>query len=104
MTHEEYMKRKYEEIMKEITPALHAFGVNDFGYEITLSENKNYTESEWLRIGKDYIGCHSNSVSAVIEELVGWLFIRIWCRNRHLGAFKTQTKNVIKQYWKEVSE
>ena len=99
--HEEYMAKKKQEIMASLTPKLNAWGVTDFDYEYTLTEDKKYTDSEWLRIGKDYIGCHSNSVSAVEEEALGWLFIRIWCKSRHLGAFKIQTKNVIQAYWRD---
>ena len=99
--HEEYMMKKKQEIIESLTPKLNAWGVTDFDYEYTLSETKRHTQSEWLRIETDYIGCHSNSVSAVEDEALGWLFIRVWCRNRNLGAFKTQTKNVIKQYWKD---
>ena len=63
-----------------------------------LEAIKDSGQRETLRIGNTRIGCSCNSISAVIEELVGYIFIARW-RDRNLGAFSIQTKNVIKRYW-----
>lgn len=90
MTQEQSKKR--DEVLAAITPICNAFGINDFDYI-------NTDEKERLRIYDLEIGCSCNSVSAVVDELIGYIFVVRWCRNRYLGAFKTQTLNVIKQYW-----
>ena len=89
-----YLERKKVEVLKAIKPICDAFGISDYDY--IVSEEKGI---EMLRIYSQEIMCSYNSVSAVIDELVGYIFIKKWCRNRSLGAFETQTKNVIKRYW-----
>ena len=89
-----YLERKKVEVLKAIKPICDAFGISDYDY--IVSEEKGI---ERLRIYSQEIMCSCNSVSAVIDELVGYIFIKKWCRNRSLGAFETQTKNVIKRYW-----
>lgn len=94
----EYLKEKRLEVLEKIKPICEAFGLDDYDYEI--SETACH---EVLRLGETRIGCSSNSISAIVDELIGFLFIKLWCRHRGLGAFATQSKNVIKQYWiKEV--
>lgn len=88
-----YLQKKRAEILEAIRPICNVFGINDYDYEI----NETYN-TEVLRIGDTRIGCSCNSESAVIQELVGYIFIWKW-RGRSLGAFDKQTKNVIKQYW-----
>ena len=88
----EYLKEKRLEVLKEIKPICEAFNITDYDYEIAKG-------IERLRLFDTYIGCSYNSVSAVVDELVGYIFIKRWCRSRTLGAFDKQTKNVIKRYW-----
>lgn len=92
MQDEEYLKEKRLEVLKEIKPICDVFKISDYDYEIA---NGN----ERLRLYNTYIGCSCNSVSAVVDELVGYIFIKKWCRSRTLGAFDKQTQNVIKRYW-----
>ena len=80
--------------MKTIKPICDAFHIKDYDYVI-----KKTGQRETLRIGEIEIGCSMNSISAVVDELIGYIFITRWCRNRYLGTFSTQTKNVIRQYW-----
>ena len=89
-----YLAEKRLDVLKEIKPICEAFKITDYDYEVDTGKG-----SEHLRIYSTKIGCASNSISAVVDELVGYIFIKTWCRNRYLGAFSTQTKNVIKQYW-----
>lgn len=89
-----YLIAKRDEILAEIKPICEAFNINDYDYIIDVETGK-----EQLRLYETLIGCASNSISAVVDELIGYIFIKIWCGNHSLGAFSTQCKNVIRQYW-----
>jgi len=90
----EYMQSKRLEVLKAIKPICEAFNIKDYDYELQETGQR-----EILRIGEIRIGCSSNSISAVVNELIGYIFITIWCRSRGLGAFDTQSKNIIRRYW-----
>lgn len=87
-----YYKAKKAEVMEAITPICEAFGIKDFDYIID-------DKQERLRLNDTYIGCALNSVSAVVNELIGYIIVKIYCRNGYLGTFETQTLNYIKRYW-----
>lgn len=87
------IKDKREIILTAIKPICEVFGIADYDYIITESKK------ERLKLNDTYIGCDGNSVSAVIDELIGYIFIKKYCRNRSLGAFDKQTQNHIKRYW-----
>ena len=89
----EQLGAKRIEVLEAIKPICEAFKINDYDYEV-----KDSGQRETLRIGNTRIGCSCNSISAVIEELIGYIFIARW-KDRYLGAFSIQTKNVIKRYW-----
>jgi len=89
----ERLEAKRIEVLEAIKPICEAFKIEDYDYEV-----KESGQREALRIGETRIGCSCNSISAVIEELVGYIFIMKW-RQRYMGAFSIQTKNVIKRYW-----
>ena len=80
-----YLQEKRAEVLKKIKPICEAFG-SDKG------------QTEILRIGTTKIGCSWNSIDAVVQELVGYLFV-FYFRERALGHFKTQVFNEIKCYW-----
>ncbi len=84
---------KRERILIAITPICEVFGIVDYDYLIDA------TGKERLKLNDTYIGCSGNSVSAVIDELIGYIIITRYCRNRSLGTFDKQTKNYIKRYW-----
>lgn len=88
------MEKKRQEVIKAIKPICDAFNIKDYDYII-----KETGQRETLRIGEIRIGCSGNSISAVVDELIGYIFITRWCRNRSLGTFSTQTKNVIRRHW-----
>ena len=90
----EYYANKIRQISEEINPICKVFNINSYGYEI--EENGN----EWLLLNGTKIGCTGNSVSAVIDELIAYVFITRYCKNRSLGAFHKQTINHIKKYWR----
>jgi len=90
----EYLQSKRLEVLEAIKPICEAFNIKDYDYEV-----EHPGQHETLRIGEIRIGCSSNSISAVVNELIGYIFITIWCRGRGLGAFDTQSKNIIRRYW-----
>ena len=90
----EYLKAKRIEVLEAIKPICDAFKITDYDYEIREMGHK-----EVLRVNDTRIGCSCNSVRAVVNELIGYIFIKRWCHDNYLGAFSTQAKNVIRQYW-----
>ena len=95
MTKERYkeLKNKREEVLKAIKLICEAFNI-DYDYIIKEEE-----QTETLVLNGQKIGCSCNSIEAVINEVIGYIFVKIYCRNNYIGAFRTQTLNVIKQYW-----
>ncbi len=87
----EYLLKKRLEVLENINPICKAFNIKDYDY---IVDDKG---REQLRIEDTYIGCSCNSISATIEELVGYIFVVYW-KYRTL-PFKTQTFNAIKSYW-----
>ena len=90
----EYLKKKRLEVLEKIKPICEVFGIKDYDYIV-----RDYGQRETLRIGNTYIGCSCNSINGTINELIGWIFIKIYCHDRYLGAFEKQTLNVIRRYW-----
>ena len=88
------MNEKREKVMSAIKPICEAFNITDYDYII-----KETGQTETLRLYDTMIGCTDNSVSAVIDEIIGWLFVYRYCRNRSIGAFRTQTLNAVRRYW-----
>lgn len=86
---------KRQEVLDNIKPICDVFGIDKFDYEINRD-----TLSETLVLNNTRIGCSCNSVSAVIEEVVGYIFIKIYCKNRY-WYHKPQTMKAIKNYWWE---
>ena len=86
---------KKERILIALAPICEVFNIDDYDYLI------DETGKEVLKLNDTYIGCSGNSVSAVVDELIGYIIIKKYCRNRSLGVFDKQTKNYIKRYWLE---
>lgn len=94
---EEGMKRLQEkriEVLKAIKPICEAFKIKDYDYVI-----QETGQIETLVLNGQKIGCSCNSIDEVINEVIGYIFVKIYCRNNYIGTFRTQTLNVIKQYW-----
>jgi len=85
---------KRDKVLKAISPIMEAFDIKDYDYEVNNTK-------ETLRIYNTRIGCTANSIDAIIDEIIGYIFINRWCRYRSLGTFSTQAKNVIKRYWEK---
>lgn len=96
MNKEEFKKeleKKRIEVLKEIKPICEAFNLE---YDYIVSAEG---QTETLVLNGQKIGCSYNSISAIINEVIGYIFVKIYCRNNWIGSFRTQTLNVIKQYW-----
>lgn len=89
-----YLEEKRLKVLEEIKPICEAFAITDYDYEL-----KDTRQTEILRIEDTRIACSMNSISAIVNELIGYIFIKIWCRDRSLGAFEAQTKKIITRYW-----
>lgn len=94
-----YYIEKAKQIHAELKPICDAFKITNWSYDITESLYNKAGVREELVIEGQRISCTSNSVSAVLDELIGYIFITRYCRNRSLGAFEKQVKNQIKTYW-----
>ena len=97
MMNQEEQDAKKAEVMEAITPICIAFGIKDFDYILT-------EDHERLRLGNTLIGCSCNSISATVDEVIGYIFVTRYCENRYVGAFRTQIINRIKAYWIKESE
>lgn len=89
----EELKEKRIEVLEAIKPICEAF---DLEYDYIVKEEG---QTETLVLNGQKIGCSYNSVSAVINEVIGYIFVKIYCRDNWIGHFRTQTLNIIKQYW-----
>ncbi len=88
-----YLKNKRIEILNLIKPICESFSIKEYDYVIDED-----TLSETLVLNGQRIGCSSNSMSATVEELVGYIFIKIYCKERY-WYHKPQTINAITKYW-----
>ena len=96
MSKEELMKeleKKRIQVLKEIKPICEAFNLE---YDYIVSTEG---QTETLILNSQKIGCSQTSISAIINEVIGYIFVKIYCRYNWIGPFRTQTLNVIKQYW-----
>lgn len=60
-----YLKQKRDEVLDELKPICEVF---DIEYDYVIDEN---SLSETLVLNNQKIGCSSNSISAIVEELGG---------------------------------
>lgn len=93
MSRIEELNIKRTEVIKAIKPICEAFNLQ---YDYIVKETG---QTETLVLNGQKIGCSCNSIEAIINEIIGYLFVKIYCRNNWIGNFRTQTLNVIKQYW-----
>lgn len=89
----EQLKKKRLEVLEAIKPICEAFNI-EYDYIV-----KKEGQTETLVLNGQKIGCSYNSIEAIINEVIGYIFVKIYCKNNYIGAFRTQTLNVIKQYW-----
>ena len=90
----EYLQKKRLQALESIKPICEAFNITDYDYIV-----QEHGQREVLRLYNVKIGCSCNSIDAIRNELIGFIFLRTWGRDRSMGAFDKQSRNVIKQYW-----
>ena len=88
----EQLKKKRLEVLEAIKPICEAFNI---GYDYIVKE-KGQTET--LVLDDQKIGCSMNSIYAIKNEIIGYIFAEIYCKDKW-WHFKPQTLNYIKQYW-----
>lgn len=91
---ENYANNKRKEVLKRLQPYCTVFNVKEYDYVIDVD-----THSEVLELEGTRIGCTSNSITAIMDEFIGWLFITRYCNHRSLGAYEKVTLNYLKRYW-----
>jgi len=89
----EYLQRKRNQILTMLKPKCEAFGIKKYDYVI----DDELRES--LVLEGTAIGCSCNSVIAVEEELIAYIFVTRW--QRWWGYFEKATKNHVTQYWRK---
>ena len=86
-----YLQNKKIEVLNLIKPICENFSIKvDY---IIEDDNR-----EILQLDETRIGCTCNSMSAIFEELIGYIFIEFYCGNRW-WTHKPQTMKAIKKYW-----
>ena len=80
--------------MKTIKPCCELFEIRDYDYVINRPKG-----IERLVLEGQAIGCLSNSIDAIVLELINYIWINTYADKRCIGAFEKQTMNVLKKYW-----
>lgn len=93
MSNLEYLENKRLQILDLIQPMCSAFSIKYYDYVIDKK-----TLSETLILDNQKIGCSCNSLSAVVEEVIGYIFVKIYCKDRW-WYHKPQAIKSIKKYW-----
>ena len=86
--------KKRDDVIKELKPYCKLFKIKEYDYIIDEERGR-----ELLRLNDTLIGCTGNSMLAIINELIAYVFVTKYCADRNIGHFQKQTLNVIKQYW-----
>lgn len=88
----EELNKKRIEVLKEIKPICEAFNI-DYDYIV-----KEKGQTETLVLNGQKIGCSMNSIYAIKNEVIGYIFAEIYCKDKW-WHFKPHTLKYIKQYW-----
>lgn len=93
----QYLKEKRMKVLNTITPVLRPFGITKVDYEINLE-----TYQETLVIDDTKIGCTCNSIEAILREVIGYLFIKIWVPSSRILRYDPCVEHrieLITHYW-----
>lgn len=90
----QYLKKKRLEVLEEIKPICEAFNIE---YDYIVKEEG---QTETLILDGQKIGCSMNSIYAIKNEIIGYIFAKIYCHDKW-WYHKPQTLKYIKQYWIE---
>lgn len=90
----DFLNDKRVEALEKIKPYCDLFGIDNYDYFVNTNSG-----GEVLKLNNTYIGCTCNSMLAIVDEVIGYIIINRYCKNRTFGAFRKQTMNAVKQYW-----
>lgn len=90
----EDLNKKRNEVLEAIAPICAAFKIDDYDYIVSEAG-----QHETLRIYDTRIGCSCNSIDAVIDEFIGYLFVNT---NAPMAAQPAKTNAAMKA-WMTVS-
>lgn len=93
MSRFEYLKEKQKEVLEAIKPICEVFNLE---YDYIVKEEG---QTETLVLNGQKIGCSMNSIYAIKNEVIGYIFATIYCHD-NWWYHKPQTLKHIKQYWK----
>lgn len=86
------LEEKRKEVLKAIKPICEAFNLR---YDYIVKEGG---QTETLVLDGQKIGCSMNSIYAIKNEIIGYIFAKIYCHDKW-WYFKPHTLKYIKQYW-----
>lgn len=92
----QYLEEKRMKVLNTIIPVLRTFGITKVDYEVNLE-----TYQETLVIDDTRIRCTCNSIEAILQEVIGYLFIKTWVPPRILVSdpYVDHCVEVITHYW-----
>lgn len=93
----QYLEEKRMKVLSTIIPVLRPFGITKVDYEFNLE-----TYQETLVIDDTRIGCTCNSLEAILQEVIGYLFIKTWVPSSRILAYDPCVDHcigIITHYW-----
>lgn len=93
----QYLEEKRMKVLSTIIPVLRPFGITKVDYEVNLE-----TYQETLVIDDTRIGCTCNSLEAILQEVIGYLFIKTWVPSSRILAYDPCVDyciGIITHYW-----
>lgn len=84
--------RREREIKKAIKPFCKIFGIK-YEYFIIMPN------VELLYLNGQQIKCTGDTVEQIRDKVIAYIFVKYYCKNNSIGAFQSQTLNVIKKDW-----
>lgn len=86
------LNMKRTEVLEKIKPICEAFNIE---YDYIVEETG---QTETLVLNGQKIGCSMNSIYAIKNEIIGYIFATIYCKDKW-WHFKPHTLKYIQQYW-----
>ncbi len=91
--YEKYLEAKRQTVLDTIKPICEAFGITNYDYIVKTSGQR-----ETLVVENTKIGCSDDSIGAIVQELVNYIWIQCGCINR-LSQYRKYIKNTLTGYW-----
>jgi hypothetical protein len=88
----EYLESKRKKMIEKLKPICEPWGLS---FDYLIDEQGG----EVLVIQGQKIGVTGNSEEAIIDEVLGYLFVNRYCRHRS-GVMPYTAVNAVKRYWR----